>query len=239
MDCGMNIPSRRNGDVDGNVGIDITDAIYLLNYLFLGGPQPEPVLCSEPMFQRTEPINSTISIVDERGQSITSRTPPETLIYVSASGAPVTSTDGHQMTAGEFLKVRGPASVGCTSEGTQAVLKLTGLVPHGLYTIWLITFRSPGFAEAGFDAIIGNGALGYPDGSNNWFQADGNGEGAISALNLPGPLSVKGTISSCWPQVEFEAHLVGAYHLDGKMYGGNPGPEGAYVMQFGFAFEKN
>jgi uncharacterized protein DUF1566/F5/8 type C domain-containing protein len=36
--------ASRNGDVDGSESIDLTDAIDLLNYLFLGGPSPVPVV---------------------------------------------------------------------------------------------------------------------------------------------------------------------------------------------------
>src|SRR6266540_1346111 len=204
MDCGMDIPSRRNGDADGNSRIAVTDAVYLLTSLFRGGSPPVPIPCSPPMVHKTEIVNSTLFIVDGLGGSITSLTPPDTLIYDSATGAPINSTDGHQLTLAEFVKVRGSASVGCTSEGTHAVLELSGLVPGGLYTMWLVTFEPPGFNVAGFDAVIGNGALGYRDGSTDWFRADENGVGRFSALNLPGPLSVKGTIAKCWLQEEFE-----------------------------------
>jgi hypothetical protein len=37
-----------NGDVNGNGGIDISDASYLLNWLFLGGPDPVPCPGSLP-----------------------------------------------------------------------------------------------------------------------------------------------------------------------------------------------
>lgn len=34
-----------NGDVNGTGSLDIADALYLLNYLFLGGPAPLPIAC--------------------------------------------------------------------------------------------------------------------------------------------------------------------------------------------------
>jgi hypothetical protein len=38
----------RNGDVNGDGGIDISDPIYLLAHLFQGGPEPARIECSEP-----------------------------------------------------------------------------------------------------------------------------------------------------------------------------------------------
>jgi Protein of unknown function (DUF1566) len=35
-----------NGDGNGDGAIDVSDAVYLLAYLFLGGPQPTPIECS-------------------------------------------------------------------------------------------------------------------------------------------------------------------------------------------------
>jgi hypothetical protein len=32
------------GDVDGTEGVDIDDVVFLINYIFAGGPEPEPVL---------------------------------------------------------------------------------------------------------------------------------------------------------------------------------------------------
>src|SRR5262245_40370839 len=158
MDCGMNSPSGRNGDADGNQRIEVTDAVYLLGSLFLGGPQPVPIPCSTPLIHKSEITNMTLFLVDERGRSLNSLPPPATLIYEQATGVPIPATDGHPMTLAEFLQVRGSVSVGCTSLGTHAVLELTGLVPNGLYTIWVVTFKSPGYHEAGFDTLIGNGA---------------------------------------------------------------------------------
>ena len=41
-----NVPTTvRNGDLDGNGSINITDVILLVNWLFLGGEAPVPLLC--------------------------------------------------------------------------------------------------------------------------------------------------------------------------------------------------
>lgn len=34
------------GDVDGNLSLNLTDAVYILNHLFRGGPEPVPLCCS-------------------------------------------------------------------------------------------------------------------------------------------------------------------------------------------------
>lgn len=44
---GAGTPSG-NGDVNGDEAINITDAVYILNFLFLGGPAPEPIVCPPP-----------------------------------------------------------------------------------------------------------------------------------------------------------------------------------------------
>jgi hypothetical protein len=34
-----------NGDVNGDQAIDISDPVYLINYMYLGGPSPAPLAC--------------------------------------------------------------------------------------------------------------------------------------------------------------------------------------------------
>lgn len=41
---GAGTPSG-NGDVNGDAAVNIIDAVYILNFLFLGGPAPEPTAC--------------------------------------------------------------------------------------------------------------------------------------------------------------------------------------------------
>jgi hypothetical protein len=38
-------PSLRNGDVNADGDIDLSDGIYLLSWLYLGGPEPAPIAC--------------------------------------------------------------------------------------------------------------------------------------------------------------------------------------------------
>ncbi|MBU1319091.1 MAG: dockerin type I repeat-containing protein [candidate division Zixibacteria bacterium] len=38
-------PSCTSGDADGSGGVDIDDVVYLINYIFSGGPAPLPDVC--------------------------------------------------------------------------------------------------------------------------------------------------------------------------------------------------
>lgn len=62
---------------------------------------------------------------------------------------------------------------------------MKGLIPNGIYTMWIFTFKMPG-ADA-FNNRIGAGAFGAPDGSNNSFVADADGTTSIS-IKLPGEI---------------------------------------------------
>ena len=35
------------GDADGNLIVTISDAVYLINYIFTGGPAPSPLLAAD------------------------------------------------------------------------------------------------------------------------------------------------------------------------------------------------
>jgi hypothetical protein len=157
---------------------------------------------------------------------------PSTLLYEARAGNPILAPDGHQVTYGDFTAVTGRATAQCLTQGTHVVLKLQGLIPRGVYTIWSLTFRAPGF-DPSFANLIGLGALGDADGSENSFRASESGEGALSALVNAGPLSVFGAIGACGLD-EFEWHVVGAYHIDGQTHGATPGPDGTQVEQFAF-----
>jgi hypothetical protein len=164
-------------------------------------------------------------------------TDPTALIYEVRKGNPVVAPDGHQLTLAEFNAPQGRASVKCIQQGTHAVLELTGLIPNGVYTVWNVVFRSPGF-DPTFANLIGLGAIGAPDGSENSFVADATGAGEVSAITPGGRLSTFGSIASCALTGEFEFHLVGAYHIDGQTHGPVLGPDGTAVEQFGFPFKR-
>jgi hypothetical protein len=58
---------------------------------------------------------------------------------------PILAPDGHQVTLGEWRQVVGTASVKCLATETHVVIHFTGLIPKGLYTIDIVTFKAPGF----------------------------------------------------------------------------------------------
>jgi hypothetical protein len=164
-------------------------------------------------------------------------TGPDSPLFEVRKGNPILAPDGHQVTLGEFNAVDGSATVQCVTRGTLVTLQLAHLIPRGVYTIWNLVFKEPGF-EPTFANLIGFGAIGSPAGTQNVFRASANGEGAVSAITEAGALSALGSIGACAPTDQVEWHVVGAYHIDGESHGPVPGPEGTAVEQFGFIFKR-
>lgn len=177
-------------------------------------------------------IHVPLFIEDVNHQPVTD---PSTLLYEVRAHNPVLAPDGHQLTLAEFNAVQGSATVKCTQQGTHVTLHLTNLIASGVYTFWNVVFKAPGF-DPTFANVIGLGALGASTGAANSLKASPTGEGSLSAITPGGPLSTAGAIGACALTDEFEWHVVGAYHLDGHTHGGQLGPEGTAVEQFGFAF---
>ena len=162
---------------------------------------------------------------------------PSELIYESRKKNPVISPDGRHITWGEFASVRGEVEVECTEEGTAVSMKLSGLIPYGTYTIWNVIFDDPGIDPTHpMLGLEGLGAGGMGDGSDNSFLANGAGEAEIAMVTPGGDLSMVGAIGNCALTDNFEFHVVGAYHIDGKVYGPDLGPDGTVTEQFGFVF---
>jgi len=162
------------------------------------------------------------------------------LLYENRTHAPVTAPDGHQVTWGEFSAVQGNISVECRDEGTHYNLRVTNLIPDGIYTIWNVTVKSPGFDPsntAEMFNITGIGAAGRGDGTDNTLIASPNGTIEITLTSPGGALSMFGNIGNCALTDEFEWHVVGSYHIDGKTYGPDLGPDGTVAEQFGFIFK--
>ncbi len=162
---------------------------------------------------------------------------PGSPLFEVRKGNPILAPDGHQVTLGEFNAVDGYATVQCVARGTLVTLQLANLIPRGVYTIWNVVFKAPGF-EPTFANLIGLGAIGSPAGTENVFRASASGEGAVSAITEAGPLSALGSIGACAPTDQFEWHVVGAYHIDGQSHGPVLGPDGTAVEQFGFIFKR-
>lgn len=153
---------------------------------------------------------------------------------------PVLAPNGHQLTWGEYSRVAGRASLRAGPRGTHVVIQLSGLIAHGVYTLWVVPFAEPGFTSD-HAHMTGEGTLGPADGSKGSFRASAGGRAAIAVHHPAGPLSVFGEVGGFLPD-EFEVHLVGAYHPNGQVYGPTPGPADHpnplcfFVEQFAFAF---
>ena len=194
-----------------------------------------PAAAADTPIRNNKIVNVPLFVRDAAGNAITPQTDPSTLVYEARKNAPVLAPDGHQLTLAEFNAPRGFAIARCGKKGTESVVRLSGLVPNGVYTIWLLTFRSPGF-DPTFANLIGLGAIGARDGSRNVVRATPAGTAELTVTARPGDLSFFGTITDCWIADEFEVHIVGAYHIDGLTHGATPGPDGTFVEQFGFIF---
>lgn len=131
--------------------------------------------------------------------------------------SPVLKPDGQPLTFGEFSAARGMAAVKYTPMGSHVVIKASGLIPHGVYTVWLMTFAAPGYTPD-YAHMTSEVALGPPDGSRNTLVASAAGEAVLSTFH-------EGRLFD-----EFEFHLAVVYHPDGKTYGSTPGPVDAPNM---------
>jgi hypothetical protein len=158
-----------------------------------------------------------------------------TPLYESRLRNAILAPDGHTVTRAEFDAPRGTATVKCVDNGTQITLQLTGLIPNGVYTVWIVTFRSPGF-DPTFARLIGLGTLGTPDGAHSVLRASGAGEASLTTLTREGKLSVMGKLEECALEDELEFHVVCAYHIDGATWGPQLGPNGSAVEQLAFIF---
>lgn len=167
----------------------------------------------------------------------------------------------HQLRWGEFRAVNGHVMLDCRGEGTDVRLKATGLIPNGLYTLWVIVFESPGFDFGSRDIfpfgadgtaaenVIAAGALGHLQEdveqgeaiTNNVFEARGS-HGELSANQPGGKLTLHPLLPTevkDWLLNEFEVHIVGDFHLDGRTYdNGGPGPAGHHIEHFGAVFKE-
>lgn len=158
-----------------------------------------------------------------------------TLLFDNTGHTAVVAPDGHQVTLGEFNRVSGDAKVKCINKGTHVVIHLQGLIPNGVYTVWTVIFKSPGF-DGTLTNVIGVGALGPVDGSGNSFTASADGTASLSAITPGGSLSAFGSVGNCL-STEYEIQLWGAYHMDGLTHGATPGNDATWVQHFFFGFK--
>jgi len=186
------------------------------------------------------PFEDPVSPVPDKGDPLVSR----------IEGAPVDDgsapdeEDGDlgQLTWGQYKDVEGRIRLKCIKKGTHVSMHLSGLVPKGLYTAWVVAFEKPGFnAEEralgpALANLVGSAPLGDNDGGENVFRASASGKAQVAAIDEPakftGPGFIDpGTSKQCLLD-HFEVHFIGALHLDNETHGPDPRPYG--VEHFGF-----
>lgn len=168
-------------------------------------------------------------VVDANGMKPMSNA---TLLFDAVGHMPVSAPDGHQVSLKEFNMASGWADVKCINMGTHVTVHLMGLIPNGIYTIWTVPMKDPGY-NGTLDNTIGVGALGAGDGSQNAFTASADGTASLSVTVPAESLSIFGAVGGCFGS-EFEVLLATAYHMDGLTHGPTPGDEATWVFQSGF-----
>jgi hypothetical protein len=173
------------------------------------------------------------SLTDPTVGMITMTTPPNTLLFNRnleglITCGPLLAPDGHQLTLGEYTAVKGSAKVKCISTGTHSVLHFSGLVPNGVYTVWLLIF-----GNGGPDPTAA-GALGTTNPIENFFTASASGEGQLSVTTPEEDLSAFGHVGPCWLNSPAQLHLV--FHSDNQTHGPEPGPTETWVTNARFLF---
>jgi hypothetical protein len=169
-------------------------------------------------------------IVDKQGRALGPGTAGDTPIFEAGSRAPVTTPGARQLTVADFASVEGGISVKCIDQGTQAVLRLNGLVPFGVYSLQLMLMGMTG-------DVVGLGSL-SDDPNASIFVADERGEADVSVVHQAGALSENGKVSGCWLAGGMDvtqqpiAVVTGHYHFNGE--GG--GAPGTFLPQFSFTF---
>lgn len=192
------------------------------------------------------------SIVDVEG-TIAPFDDPDTLLYDwfqfydpdDPKLVPVTAPDHHHLTWDEFATATGRITAKCVEEGTKVRVRVGGLLPGGLYSMWVVVFAEPGYVEGAEDPfvhLIGAAPLGNNDGSEASFRASDSGRGRLTAVDEPAtltadiidPANEDYRTGDCLLTDEYEVHVLGAYHYDDETHGPEPRPFG--VEQFGAIF---
>lgn len=144
----------------------------------------------------------------------------------------------HPVTYSKWVKADGAATMRCEGRVTRVRVDVTGLIPHGVYTAWVIVF-GPGPALPDGSNLLGIGALGRPDGSQNHFVVSDNGEGHLDVIMPAGVLSeLPYPVGPCLltdPNLG-EVHIGLAYHMDGQTHGGSPGNPCSFALPLAFSF---
>ena len=184
-------------------------------------------------------------ITDAEGNTISAMSDPNTPLYASRGSKPAfLAPDGHHLTFGEFDRVQGLAVANCSGAGTHLTLNLKGLLPDGIYTVWLIV-REHGMD--GSPVLVGLGSFGAAAGGDSQLIVAADGTSSISVVQPAGSLSTsvppqpeasmdeRYVVGSClFEEAIFEAHVI--YHNDGLMHGDYPGSGETWATQAAFVF---
>lgn len=169
-----------------------------------------------------EVTNVNLEVPTDPGEFIytVNRKDPEVDVY------PVLAPDGHQVTLAEWEEARGIAKVVCNGDRSTYEFAFRGLIPGGVYTVWLYILnsnKSPG-EPLDFDAdVSASGALG--SGTTNIFEALETGPTTFSLEVGAGPLSIKGEAPPCALTGAPGMMLMINYHIDGNTHGDTQGPD--------------
>lgn len=162
---------------------------------------------------------------------------PDTPLYESRQNEPILAPDGERhVTWGAFRSAEGAVIVKCTRNGTHLVTHLSGLLPKGVYSVWIDVF-APGASaplRIPYTEIDEKGKS-----KGNVVRASAQGEGHISGF-VP-PRALDGVqISACMledvKRQKYDWRVVGIYHIDGTP-GIGDAEAGTFVEHVAFAFE--
>lgn len=131
--------------------------------------------------------------------------------------------------------VRGTVTTRCGSSGSLLDFDLSGLEPHGRYSVWVFLFDQRRSTVVPDDAVAA-GALGSR-GTRHEFDADGSGRARLAVLQRPGPLSAFGAVGECLLD-QPQWRIVGGLHPRGIRTGIYMPPPGEIVAQFGVTYRK-
>lgn len=155
-------------------------------------------------------------------------------IFTDGKLIPILAPDGHQILYGEWQEAQGEALVSCSGKTTNFKLQFSGLIPNGVYTVWISPMAVNKSAKP--SDILGVGALGDQSGNKNIIIADDQGAGELNESMPSGPLSNLGTLSTCALTSNKGMVLILDYHIDGQTYGATNGPDDTEVGHMIFIF---
>jgi hypothetical protein len=202
--------------------------IAVMSVVFLGAA----VAYAEPPTRLQISRTLTSAVRDSSDVRPSTCTERDTPLKAAALGTPLLAPNGRQLTWGEWARPfwlnDSVATVQCVNKGTHVTLRLSGLIPKGLYSVWLFVRHTP-------DSPVDAGRLPSLTSKNNGLRADRFGRATFDTIAPAGPLSISGSITKClFDETNFSFNL--AYHSDGRLYGDVPGPDGVTVQQFNFEY---